>query len=160
LPDESLRQKFSRVLARRLAFRVPARLVVPSRNLVRIATDVWWLPARRIRYVPNGIDVTRFSPPPPGAQDAARRRLGCAAEGLVPGAVGPLRAEKNQERLLRALAAVAARRPVRLLLLGDGPLRETLTLRVRELGLTGRVLFTGVVSDPWEYYPAMDVFAL
>ena len=32
----------------------------PSRNLVRIARDIWKLPSKVIRYVPNGIDLARF----------------------------------------------------------------------------------------------------
>ena len=160
LPDEALGQKPKRVLVRRLFFRLPLRVVVPSRNLLRIATKIWWLPRRRVRYVPNGVDVGRFAPRPPEVVAAARKRLGCSPEEIVIGTVGHLREEKNQERLLRAFAAVAARRPARLLLIGDGPLREPLGKRAQELGVADRVVFPGVVSDTWEYYPAMDVFAL
>src|SRR4029434_11233599 len=42
LPDESHRQKFKRVLVRRLVLRMPARVVVPSRTLWQIATTTSW----------------------------------------------------------------------------------------------------------------------
>ncbi len=160
LPDESVKQKFKRVLVRRMVFRMPARVVVPSQTLWRIATETWWLPPRRVRFVPNGIDTERFSPPSPEAIQASRRRLGCSPDELVIGTVGHLRAEKNQLRLLKAIAALVVHRPARLLILGDGPLRSTLVQRTQELGLADRVIFTGIVSNTAAYYPAMDVLAM
>jgi len=160
LPDESQKQKFKRVLVRRLLLRMPARIVVPSRTLWRIATGIWWLPLRRVCFVPNGIDTERFSPPSPETIQAARRRLGCLPDELVIGTVGHLREEKNQFRLLKAFAALVAQRPARLLILGDGPLRSPLVRRTQELGLADHVVFTGVVSDTAAHYPAMDALAM
>lgn len=160
LPDESHKQKFKRVLVRRLVLRMPARIVVPSRTLSRIATESWWLPLRRVCFVPNGIDTQRFSPPSLETIQAARRRLGCQPEELIIGTVGHLREEKNQMRLLNAFAALVAHRPARLLILGDGPLRAALVGRTQELGLVDRVVFTGIVSDTSEHYPTMDALAM
>lgn len=160
LPDEAARQRPHRLLARRALLRLPARVICPSQTLVRIATRQWWLPPRRIRYIPNGVDAAHFAPGPPGAAEAARRRLGCSAEEVVVGTVGRLGAEKNQGRLLRAFAALAARRPAKLLIVGDGPLRGELEGLARRLGLEGRVLFAGQADDPVDFYRAMDIFAL
>ena len=63
--------------------------------------------------------------------------------------------------LLHAFAGVAAARAdVDLLLVGDGPLRGTLTELVRSLGLDSRVHFLGVRSDVPDILRALDVFAL
>lgn len=159
-PDEVTRQKLRRVLARRVILRATARVVCPSRTLVRIATHLWRLPARRVSYIPNGVDGTRFSPGPAGAVNAVRRRLGWTASERVVGTVGQLRGEKNHERLLRAFSTIAAQREAKLLIVGNGPLRERLGRRVQDLALEDRVVFTGTVSDPVEYYRAMDIFAL
>lgn len=160
LPDESQRQKYKRLVARRIMLRMAARLVVPSQTLLRIATQTWWLSPRRVHYFPNGVDTARFSPPTCETIQAIRNRLGVQPEELVIGTAGHLRAEKNQLRLLEAFARVAARRPARLLLLGDGPLRAALVRRAESLGVADRVVLTGVVSDPSEYYPAMDCLAM
>jgi L-malate glycosyltransferase len=160
LPDEAQCQKRKRVWVRRFVFRLPARFVVPSRTLVRIANDSWSLSGSRVRYLPNGVDTNHFTPPTHQAIAAARQRLGFRPEETVVGTVGHLRAEKNQQRLLRAFASVAATRPARLLILGDGPLRETLVEQARALGIADSVTFTGVVSDPAQYYPAMDGLAM
>jgi glycosyltransferase involved in cell wall biosynthesis len=158
--DEIHGQKYGRLLARRLLLRLPRRVVCPSRTLVRVASQEWWLPARSVRYLPNGVDARRFRPASPAEKEAARRRFGCLPGECVIGAVGMLRREKNHARLIRAFAAVAALRPSRLLLVGDGPLREELGSQARQAGLAERVVFTGTLADPEEAYRAMDLFAL
>jgi glycosyltransferase involved in cell wall biosynthesis len=62
--------------------------------------------------------------------------------------------------LLRAFAAVAALRPSRLLLVGDGPLREELANLARQEGVAERVVFTGTLTDTEDAYRALDLFAL
>ena len=160
LPDEAAGQKWKRVLARRVLLRFADCVVCPSRTLQRIAAGLWWLPARKVTYLPNGIDTARFSPPTLEASRRARHALGLDPSELVVGTVGHLRAEKNQARLLRAFAALARRRPARLLLVGDGPLRAPLAEQARGLGVEDRVLFAGVVNDPADLYRALDLFAL
>ncbi len=157
-PDEQVRQKRRRVLTRRLLLRSTRRVVVPSRNLERIATKQWRLPAQLVRYIPNGIDVTRFAP-----IEAApcRDRLGIPRDAIVIGTVGHLRAEKNYTLLLESFAQVAQGEPrAFLLIVGDGVERQRLEARTRELSITDRALFTGRLADPREAYGAMDVFVL
>jgi glycosyltransferase involved in cell wall biosynthesis len=146
-PEERDRQVPRRVWTRRLVLR-RSLTVVPSRNLERIARDVWRLPRERVRYQPNGVDLTRAAPETvPG-------------EGLIVGTVAALRAEKNVARLLRAFALAAEKRPARLLIVGDGPERAGLERLAGELGIAGRVHFAGHVAQPRGLLQAMDVFAL
>jgi len=160
LPDEAHRQKLLRLLARRLVLRAPACVVCPSKSLVGIARRHWFLPARKVRYLPNGVDGHRFAPPTRQVAEEARRRLGFAAGEVVIGTVGHLRAEKNQARLIRAFAAVAARREAKLLVAGAGPLREQLAALALELGVRDRVVFSGLMTDPVPCYHTIDIFAL
>jgi glycosyltransferase involved in cell wall biosynthesis len=120
----------------------------------------WWLPSERVRYIPNGVDLGRFAPPTAAQATEARRRLGCGGSEVVIGSVGRLGGEKNHERLVRAFAAITGGRPARLLLVGDGPLRDHLGRLVRDLGLESRVLFAGWAADPLDLYHTMDLFAL
>jgi glycosyltransferase involved in cell wall biosynthesis len=145
-PEERNRQITRRVLIRRLALsRSP--VVLPSRNLVRIATEVWKLPPASIRYVPNGIDLARF------AADGSLR--GGAAP--VIGTVAALREEKNIGRLLRAFAALPAGR---LVIVGDGPQRSALEALAVSLGVSERVRFAGHHQDTASFYAQFDMFAL
>jgi glycosyltransferase involved in cell wall biosynthesis len=145
--DERDRQIPRRVWTRRLALR-RSRVVVPSRTLLRIATDVWRLPPRRLRYVPNGIDLARFFPAPEPP----------SSEIPVVGAVAALRPEKNLARLLRAVHLLAPTRPLRLVIAGDGPERAALAGLAAELGLA--VEFLGDIADPAPLYRRVDLFAL
>ena len=63
-------------------------------------------------------------------------------------AVGRLDENKNQGMILRAFAAVKDRFPEsRLMIYGDGPMREQLAEQVETLGLTGRAFLCGTVTD-------------
>jgi glycosyltransferase involved in cell wall biosynthesis len=55
-----------------------------------------------------------------------------------------------------------ARTDVRLIICGSGPLRQSLEAQARDLGIAGRVTFTGLLSntDVARYAAAADVFAL
>jgi glycosyltransferase involved in cell wall biosynthesis len=145
-PEERTTQIPRRVMLRRLALgRTP--VVLPSRNLVRIAGEIWKLPPRVILYVPNGIDLTRF------ATDGAQRGNGQP----VIGTVAALREEKNVARLLRAFAALPAGR---LVIVGDGPERPALEALARSLGIADRVRFAGHHQDTAAFYAQFDIFAL
>lgn len=148
-PEERARQLPRRVLTRRFVLR-RATVVLPSRTLHRIATGVWRLPARRVRYIPNGIDLTRFAP---GAAAAPR-------EMPVIGTVAALRPEKNLFRLLEAFARIAAGQPARLVIVGDGPERAALAARAASLGVAASVQFAGALADPAAAYRGFDIFAL
>lgn len=145
-PEERQTQIPRRVTLRRLALsRDPVVLV--SRNLVRIASEVWKLPAKVIRYIPNGIDLSRF------ACDGSRRGRG---EPVI-GTVAALREEKNLGRLIRAFAALPAGR---LVIVGDGPERPALEALAEALGVAERVMFTRHRQDTPDLYAEFDIFAL
>ena len=147
-PEERSARIPRRVLIRRLALgRTP--VVLPSRSLVRIAGDVWKLPQRMIRYVPNGIDLGRFAAAAAGTQRGAGE--------TVIGTVAALRPEKNVARLLRAAAPLSG---CRLVIVGDGPERASLTDLGRALGMADRVTFAGYRQDTPDFYARFDLFVL
>jgi len=82
--------------------------------------------------------------------------------GLAPVvlAVGSLTPQKDFENLLRAIALVRAKRPVRLLILGEGEERPRLEGLVRELHLEDDVAFPGFVDNPYAYMARAALFVL
>ena len=156
-PEEADRQIPRRVLFRRIALARSAAVVVPSRNLLRIATDIWRLDTTRLQFLPNGVDLSRFGAPPvagliPGFEKSPGE--------LIVGTVAPLRAEKNIHRLIRAFAALPATIPARLLIVGDGPERPALEAAAAALGIAGRVVFAGHMDRPERVLGWLDVFAI
>lgn len=73
-------------------------------------------------------------------------------------AVGRFVESKGFDQLVAALAAMSVD-GWRLILCGDGPLRETLEQQVRTLGIEDKVEFPGLVSDLAPYYRRAGVFA-
>ena len=73
--------------------------------------------------------------------------------------IGRLAEEKNIGRLLQYVAGVKDEN-IRLMVVGDGPYRATLEAMVRDLGISRRVCFTGMVprEQVADYYRAGDLF--
>ncbi len=155
-PDEASALKKRRVLVRRWALRFIAGTVVPSKTLQRIATEEYRLPSERVFYIPNGIDVARFTG---GSRDESRRALGIPANALVIGSVGALRPEKNLSALIEAFASLTVADSW-LVIAGDGPSRPGLQETAARLGVADRVRFSGHVSDTPALYSALDIFAM
>ena len=148
-PDDRGGRLPRRARLRRIVLR-RRTVVLPSRTLWQIATGIWRLDPRRLRYVPNGIDLARFAgPQQPGGWP-----------GPVVGTVAALRPEKNISRLLRAFAMAAPDGPASLVIAGDGPERPALEGLARELGIAGRIHFAGHVADPAGLFKQLDVFAM
>lgn len=107
----------------------------------------------------NGIDTGRFDFSLE-KRETTRRELGL--DGcFVFGHAGRMMPVKNHLFLLELLKEALELSPQsRLLLLGDGPLREQLEQKASEMGLQDRVLFLGDVPDPEAYYCAMDALLL
>jgi len=112
----------------------------------------------RIATVPNGIDPQLFrrdrlrSP-------LVRRRFGIDDREVVIGAVGRLEVQKRFDVLIDAFAAARVGHPnLRLLIAGDGSLRETLDAHAARLGLGASFQLLGHMNDLVELHHAFDLF--
>jgi len=89
------------------------------------------------------------------------RELGLSDDDKLIGIVARLVPIKNHHLFLQTAKLVAEAVPqARFLVVGDGELREELEAYARELGLDGRVLFTGWRRDLPRLYADLDVVAL
>ncbi|HPF70099.1 MAG TPA: N-acetyl-alpha-D-glucosaminyl L-malate synthase BshA [Candidatus Krumholzibacteria bacterium] len=111
---------------------------------------------RPIEVIPNFVDARLYRP----TEDAAlRRRLAPGGEQVIMHASN-FRKVKNLPAVVATAARVAARRPVRLVLVGDGPEMPAVRAQVAEAGLKDRTVFLGHVDDLAEVLPAADVLLL
>jgi glycosyltransferase involved in cell wall biosynthesis len=148
--DEARRRKLRRAWFRRFALARCDALIVPSQTLRDIATREWRVPEARLKFIPNGVDLTRFQPV---------RRDDCVDVTII-GTLAALRPEKNIARLLRAFAALHDSPPVRLLIAGEGEERSALEALAESLGIKDRVRFLGFSSDASRFLRGLDIFAL
>ncbi len=113
----------------------------------------------RSQVIYNGIDPERFDP---GRADALpREEWGIPPRAPLVGITAVLRPEKAHELLLDAAPGILERVPAaHFLIVGDGPERARLEARSAELGLEGRVHFTGFRTDVERIVPLFDVAVL
>lgn len=118
-------------------------------------------PPDRTTVVNNGIDLTGFTPIPEADVAELRARLGIPEGAPVVGTVVRFVKEKGLPYLLDAMPRVLARAPeTRLLMVGDGPLRDELEQRATRLGYGDRIIFAGFQADPRPYLALMNAFVL
>ena len=117
------------------------------------------LPQDRVFHIGNFVPTPREV----GAdeRESLRRHLGLPRDAFVVFALGRLVEKKGFADLLDAFAMLdrhVGERPLRLLLAGDGPQREALVARARQLDLTQRVHWAGWQNDTTPYFALADVF--
>ncbi len=160
-PEEVVRQKKRRIYARRLFLSNVQKIIVPSRVLERIAQQVWKFPATRVSYLPNGVDVERYSNSFSHEHNLTLiPELAKFPNSLLVGTVATLRPEKNIPRLIRVFAQATRHNNAKLVIVGDGPEYQALWQLVQNNNLSEKVILLGHKDDPAEIVKRFDVFAI
>jgi glycosyltransferase involved in cell wall biosynthesis len=144
----------------RLAFRFVARFydtfIAVSAPLVEDLKKAS-IDRRSIRVIENAVDADVFGAEL--AQCDARKRLGVPMDGFIVGTACRLVHEKDVDLFLRAARGVRdARRDVRFLVAGSGPLEMRLRRLAQEYALGDAIDFLGPRTDMPVVWRAMDVF--
>jgi sugar transferase (PEP-CTERM/EpsH1 system associated) len=149
-------------LLRRALVPVIDRYIPVSRDLDRWLQEVVGIPAAKRRLIDNGVDTERFRPAPvPGdAQEPWQHD-----DAFVIGTVGRLQDVKHHAGLIEAFALLRKMVPeqqhrLRLVLVGDGPLRARLEQQIRDAGLQDCVFLAGARSDVAPAMRSLSLFAL
>ena len=128
-------------------------LVFVSRALQNAAAQIG-LRGRRSYIIHNGVDADLFRPGPNGTGSSTKVIL----------SVGRLSSEKGHQVLLEAFARLRFRfgEDIRLVLVGDGLLRDNLIEQSQRLGIRPSVEFVGAVHQPElvRYYQECNVMCL
>lgn len=109
-------------------------------------------------YVLNNAIDTRQYTYDFNKRKAVRKNLGIEENEIAIGHVGRFSPPKNHDFLIQIFKKVTQKADAKLLLVGDGELREAIEDKVEQLGIKGKVIFTGVRSDVADLMQAMDVF--
>jgi len=132
-------------------------VVGPSHGVVDDVRAITGLPDERFRVIVNPVyrpEITELSKESPEHP--------WFADGDIPVivAAGKLKPQKDYPTLLRAFAKVREHRPVRLIILGRGPLRETLTAQAGSLGISADLDMPGHVKNPYAFFRKAAVYVL
>jgi glycosyltransferase involved in cell wall biosynthesis len=115
---------------------------------------------RRIEVIYNGIADLADSLKDDNKQ-ALRQSLTLDPAEIVFGTISRLDTIKNQTMMIKAFAQALTIQPnIKLLIVGDGPERDTLHQLTADLQLNEAVVFTGFQANPQAYLSLMDVFLL
>lgn len=144
----------------RFANRYTALRIAVSQDVAEILRTREGVPEDKLLVIPNGVDVERFQAGRSG-RESVRNQLGLPDGAVVVGTVARLVEPKALHILIKAVAQVSKAVPqVRLVIVGDGPLRGDLERCAADEGIGDRVLFAGLRSDIPEVLAAFDIFTL
>jgi len=122
--------------------------------------DDGFVSPEKVRSIPTGIDLAHFCPTD---KKEARRRLSAEfpirSDALLFGNIATLRSWKGQHDLIRAFFAALPRLGnAQLLIVGDGPQRESLQKLANTFDHDNHVVFCGQQQDVRDYFDALDIF--
>lgn len=137
----------------------PARIVVAISEMVRADMTRWHgVDPERIRLIPNGVDINRFTPDHRSEHRAAiRRNLGISDEPIFLMVAHNLRL-KGLPALMRAASRLKQAGEPGVVVVVGGKRLTTWKRRAAWRGLSDRIRFVGAVGDPSPYYAAADVY--
>ena len=147
---------------RRLHRPMIGHYVALSKDLERYLREAIGVPQERITQIYNGVDTELFRPPRNG-----REAIGPFSDpGLfVVGTVGRLQPVKDQLTLVRAMIELwrsdaSARARLRLVLVGDGPLRAEIQGLLGQANSTDYAWLAGARDDVPRMMQGLDLFVL
>ena len=112
--------------------------------------------------VPQSKIEVIFNPISPPAKIESTREAevlwGGADERLI--TIGSLKRQKNQKLMIEAFANLRSRPRAKLMILGEGPLREELMLYAHKRGVASRLIMPGFFLDPWPFLASADLFVM
>lgn len=136
------------------------RVVAVSKPILE---ETWraGVPKQKLSLVRNGVDTALFDVSPVDVRRSIRNALDIPVDATVFGQISSLTSEKGHRFAISAWAEVISRFPEsRLLIVGEGPEYEMLSLQARELRIENTVIFAGRRSDVPQVLAAIDVFLL
>ncbi len=131
--------------------------VCVSEGVRKHAISAGGLSESKLRVIPNGVDAERFATATP----VDLRRFGIPAGAWTLVTVGRLTPQKGHDELLGAVAPLLIEDPrMHLLIVGEGPERETLDWLADSFGVTGQIHLPGFQADIPGLLRSCQAFAL
>ena len=140
------------------------QFVALSRDLAGYLHQQVGVPERRIAQIYNGVDIERFYPAPGGRAALAGSPFNDPSL-LVIGTVGRMQTVKAQTQLARAFIRTVELQPalrsrLRLVMVGDGPLRAEAQALLNAAGLADLAWLPGERADVPDVMRGLDCFVL
>ncbi|MBJ8075679.1 glycosyltransferase family 1 protein [Bacillus cereus group sp. N12] len=117
------------------------------------------LQSQRIELIKNGIDINQFTDIDAESSVSVRRELNIPNTAKLIGHIGSFSESKNHVFILKVLKQILKRDSNFVaILVGDGPLRISIELKAKQLGIFENIRFLGVRKDIPRLMKSFDVF--
>lgn len=137
----------------------PHRVVTVSEFVRSYLVNEVGIPGDKVTTVATGVDLARFDPAT--VPDTLRAELGAPPSALIVGTVAILRRKKGHHLLLEAIPEIIRECDGALFVFaGDGPQRENIEERIRDLGIGKSVRLLGLRKDIPTVLKGLDIFVL
>jgi glycosyltransferase involved in cell wall biosynthesis len=141
-----------------MIYRQYDRLFAVNETVKQWVVDQKLAAPNNVETILNGIDLLRFNCS--DKKMAIRDKFGFSKNDIIILNIGSLTEQKNQSNLIHAISHFRKRNTqfVRLLIAGDGPLKNLLHQKVKELNLERTITLLGCRDDIPELLRAADLF--
>lgn len=145
----------------KILYRRTDRIIAVSEEIVLEVKRKLKLTEDRIRAIINGCDTAFIQERMRIVPKKGTSGKICEEGQKIVLTVGRMVEEKGQWHLIRAFLEVVKQEPeTKLLVVGDGRLKEYLTGLAGIYGLNEKILFLGYSDNPFWYYSVADIFVL
>ncbi|WP_191907016.1 glycosyltransferase [Adhaeribacter soli] len=134
--------------------RVLTHVIVNSEEVGRSFTtnNETWFPAHKLFLLNNGVDINQHT-------EASHKLYQKQGSEIIIGNAGRLTAQKGQEYLIQMAQVLKARQVnFKLLIAGEGKLKQPLTELIRQQNLENEITLLGHVEDMAGFLNSLDVF--
>lgn len=150
-----------RLLAFGFMYKFSSQIISLSEGVKENLINRYKVKGNRIKVIYNPIDLISIEKKiRTGVMPDSHKALFTKDESKIIMTAGRLVPQKDHKTLLRALSIVEKQLNCKLIVLGEGPLKNELTQFAKELGLQNKVHFVGFQNNPYTYMKKSDLFVL
>ncbi|HUP12518.1 MAG TPA: glycosyltransferase, partial [Niastella sp.] len=147
-------------LMNKLSFSYQQRVIAVSAEVANSIKTNYGKARPLVQVVANGADTAKYARMET-VQPDIRKQLNIPATAMVIGVTCVFRAQKRLATWLQIAQALHAKHAdTFFIIVGDGPLRDEVHAKAKELGTDKYVVFAGLQTDTRPYFTAMDVFMM
>ena len=154
---------YSKNIIDRVIKKIRQREIDTSATLYLACSDnaaKFMFPKKEYRWIKNGIEIEKFAFNKKSREEI-RGRYGISKDDILLGTVGHLTDVKNPLYSIEILHECVKKNPsIKMVMVGEGHLKNELEKKIKEYGLERHVFFTGAVKDTSKWYQAFDLLLM
>ncbi len=153
----TIEEKRSKIRLLQIAALLGTRLITVSKNVERFLQTTAKFPTGTFQTILNGVDVAKFRR---AKRQETRDNLQLSSNDIIFICVGRLVDIKGHDVLIEAFSMIKSSSPVKLLIVGDGPRRQSIENLIAKKKMSADIKVLGLREDVPELLNLSDCFVL